>query len=299
MTWGSRNPETVVQRATIVFVPILFRRSVVVALAALGSVIVGVTRGSASTAALPSLYVTYNTQCHFAMALDSGSAVASGSAIPYGEYQLIITTPVPFAGGLGGCDFINFSLTGPGVSYSTELGEGDETEDLSTQHFAVGASYTATDNTVAPGTTITFGTSSTPVSASTGPSSSSSSNASNPKGTPSINSPTKQEASTPTSKPIVDRGTLEGVVSASGSLSLSFNGKPVAEIATGRYKVQVVDRSHKDGFTIQQVSKLPTTVTGVSFVGKRSATIVLTAGQSLFYPFFAGKKSYFLVVSAH
>ena len=32
------------------------------------------------------------------MALDSGSAVASGSAIPYGEYQLIITTPRPVHG---------------------------------------------------------------------------------------------------------------------------------------------------------------------------------------------------------
>ena len=265
---------------------------------ALGALVVGVTRGSASTAALPSLYVTYNTQCQFTMALDSGAAVASGSAIPYGEYQLVISTPVPFATGLGGCDFISFSLTGPGVNYSTQLGEGDETEDFSTQNFAVGSSYTATDNTVAPGTTITFGTSSTPVAASAGPSLSSSGNASNAKPTPSTDSPTKQATSTPSSNAVVNRGTLKGIVSASGKLSLAFDGKPVTEITAGRYKVQVVDKSRNDGFTIQQVSKLPTTVTGASLVGTRTATIVLSAGQSLFYPSFTGKKSYFLVVSA-
>ncbi len=270
-----------------------------IAFTALGALIVGVTGGSAATSALPSLYVSYNIQCHFTMSLDSGAAVASGSAIPYGEYQLIVSTPVPFAGGLGGCNYINFSLTGPGVNYSTQLGEGDETEDLATQNFAAGSSYTATDNTVAPGTTITFGASSTPVSASAGPSSSSSGNAPKANTTPSTNDPTKQAASTPKSGPVVNRGTLEGTVSAGGRLSFTFDGKPVTEITAGRYKVQVVDKSHKDGFTIQQVSKLPTTVTGVSFVGKRSATIVLSAGQSLFYPVFAGKKSYFLVVAAH
>jgi hypothetical protein len=88
-------------------------------------------------------------------------------------------------------------------------------------------------------------------------------------------------------------------VSARGTLTLTLDGKAVTEIKAGRYKVSVVDKSHKDGFTIQQVSKLPTTVTGLTFVGKRSATLVLSAGQSLFYPDFAGKKSYFLVVAAH
>jgi hypothetical protein len=269
----------------------MLRRLALIGFTALGALIVGVTHGSASTAALPSLYVTYNPQCHFTMTLDSGAAVGSGSAIPYGKYQLIVSTPIPFATGLGGCEFINFSLTGPGVNYSTQLGEGDETEDFATQTLTLGSSYTATDNTVAPGTTITFSTSSTPVSASTGPSTSSSGNAPNTK--PTTDSPTKQ---TPL---VLNRGTLEGIVSASGKLSLTFHGKPVTEITAGRYKVQVVDTSHKDGFTIQQINKLPTTVTGVSFVGKRSATIVLSAGQSLFYPVFTGRKSYFVVVAAH
>jgi hypothetical protein len=277
----------------------LFRRAGLVVFTALAALVFGAPGGGASTAALPSLYVTYNAQCHFTMSLDSGAAVASGSAIPYGEYQLIISTPVPFAGGLGGCDFVTFNFTGPGISYTTTLGQGDETEDISTQNLAVGASYTASDSTVAPGTTITFSTSSTPVSASAGPSLSPSPNPSNAKGTPTTDSPTKEETSTAKSSPIVNRGTLEGIVSTGGRLSLTFDGKPVTEITAGRYKVQVLDKSHKDGFTIQQVTKLPTTVTGISFVGKRSATIVLSKGQSLFYPGFAGKKSYFLVVAPH
>lgn len=272
--------------------PFPLRRSVLTAFIALGALAVGSAPVSASTAALPSLYVSYNSQCHFTMALDSGAAVATGSAIPYGEYQLIISTPVPFAGGLGGCDFVNFSLTGPGVSYSTELGEGDETEDFTTQNFAAGSSYVATDSTVPPGTTITFSTSSTRVSASSGPSSPSSSTVPNSK--PTSDDPTKASKS----NPVVNRGTLEGAVSVGGKVSLTFDGKPVTEITAGRYKVQVVDKSRHDGFTIQQTSRLPTTVTGISFVGKRSATIVLSAGQSLFYPSFASKKSYFFVRAA-
>jgi hypothetical protein len=55
----------------------------------------------------------------------------------------------------------------------------------------------------------------------------------------------------------------------------------------------VVGDSGKAGFTIEQVSRPPTTVTSVSFEGKRNATIRLSAGQSLFYPSFVGKKTYF------
>lgn len=269
---------------------LLLRRPVLVAVSALGALVVCVAPGSATTTSLPSLYVSYNSQCHFTMALDSGAAVAAGSTIPYGEYQLIISTPVPFASGLGGCNFINFSLTGPGVNYTTDLGEGDETEDFTTQNFAAVSNYVATDSTVAPGTTISFGTSSTRVSASSGPSSSSSTT---PNSKATSDDPTKAK-----SNPVVNRGTLKGTVSVSGNVSLTFDGKPVTEITAGRYKVQVVDKSHHDGFTIQQTTRLPTTVTGISFVGTRSATIVLAAGQSLFYPSFASKKSYFFVRAA-
>jgi hypothetical protein len=278
-------------------VAIVLHRVGLVAIVGILALLVGVTRVSASTAALPSLYVNYDSQCHFTIALDSGAAVTSGGAIPYGEYQLIISTPVPFAGGLGGCDYINFSLNGPGVNYSTTLGQGDETEAFATETFASGSSYTLTDSTVAPGTSITFTASSTPVSPSAGPSSSSTGSG-NQKSAPTTDSPTKQVTSAAKSS-VVNRGTLFGTVNASGKLSLVFDGKPVTEIEAGRYKVQVADASKKSGFTIQQVSKLPTTVTGISFVGKRSATIVLSAGQSLFYPSFAGKKTYFLVVAAH
>jgi antitoxin (DNA-binding transcriptional repressor) of toxin-antitoxin stability system len=263
------------------------------AFTAIGAAIAGATGGSAATSALPSLYVTYNMQCHFTMTLDSGAVVGPGGVIPNGKYQLVITTPVAFASGAGGCDFINFGLTGPGINYTTQLGEGDETEDLSTQTFTVGSSYTAADRTVAPGTTITFTASSTPVAASSGPPTSSSTSTHKPVAT--TNSPTKQTTSTP----VVNRGTLEGSVSVGGKVSLTFHGKPVTEIIAGRYKVQVVDRSVKSGFTIQQLKQLPTTITGVLFVGTRTATIVLARGQSLYYPSFTGQKSYFLVVAPH
>ena len=93
--WRSVAERSHRPRAIIVVVPFPLRRSVLTAFAALGALAVCTAPVSASTAALPSLYVSYNSQCHFTMALDSGAAVATGSAIPYGEYQLIISTPVP------------------------------------------------------------------------------------------------------------------------------------------------------------------------------------------------------------
>jgi len=36
---------------------------------------------------------------------------------------------------------------------------------------------------------------------------------------------------------------------------------------------------------------------GAAFVGKRSLSVTLSAGQWFFYPTFVGKKSYFIVIS--
>ena len=71
-----------------------------------------------------------------------------------GTYQVVVNTLFPFSDGQASCDFINFQLTGPGVSYSTQLGQGDADQEVTTQNFAASSSYTASDNTVAPGTSL-------------------------------------------------------------------------------------------------------------------------------------------------
>ena len=93
------------------------------------------------------------------------------------------------------------------------------------------------------------------------------------------------------------RGTLVGRVGPGGALTLSDRGKPVQSLPPGRYKVSVTDLSKVAGFTIQEIRRSPTTVSAVSFVGKRAVTLTLAIGQWFYYPTFVGKKTYFIVAA--
>jgi hypothetical protein len=90
------------------------------------------------------------------------------------------------------------------------------------------------------------------------------------------------------------RGTLLGTVT-SGKLTLTSKGKPVTTILAGRYKIVITDASRTGGFTIQETGRPGTTITGVTYKGKHSATLTLGAGQWFFYPTFVGHKTYFIV----
>jgi hypothetical protein len=269
------------------------RRSTLIALGVLAVLVAGAARGGAATKALPSLYVDYNTSCHFTMRLDSGAGVSAGTAIPYGTYQLVVTTPIAFSNGQGGCEFINFSMTGPGVNYQTQLGQGDSTQEITSQNFASGASYTATDNTVPPGTTITFSASSTPVSSTAGGGSSSSSGTG--KGSTS-SSPIGSEAGGSSSSGLKPKGTLNGVVSAAGKLTLTFKGKPVVTLAQGSYTLTVSDKSATNGFIIDGGGH-KITVTTTSFKGSKSVTVDVTTGQWYFVSKAGAAKIYFVATT--
>jgi hypothetical protein len=260
----------------------------VAALLALATIVAsGVASGAG---VLPTIYISYvGTNCTFTMVNDAGSSFTS---IAPGTYQLILSAE----------DFVscpnalpNFQLSGPGVLVNTPIDNGTGAAADYTVTFQPSGTYIAQDLNQ-PASKLTF---TTQASGSAGTVTAPTSTAPAAKPTVGTDTPTKTTTpSTPKTTAIADRGTLEGIVSATGRLSLTFDGKPVTELTAGRYKVAVDDKSRQDGFTIQQVSKLPTTITGVSFIGKRSATLVLSAGQSLFYPSFDGKKTYFLVVAA-
>jgi hypothetical protein len=273
---------------TIDLVPVPFRRSLLVAFAALAVLVVGAARGGAATAANPSLYVDYNTSCHFTMRLDSGAGVTSGTSIPYGTYQLVVTTPIAFSNGQGGCDFINFSLTGPGVNYQTQLGQGDSTQEVTNQTFASGASYTASDNTVPPGSTISFSASTTANSSSSSSSGSSSSGASSG----ASQSPIGSEAGSSSSK-LTFKGNLAGTVSAAGKLSLTFKGKAVATLAQGQYQLKVTDKSTKSGFIVDGGGH-KTTVTTPAYKGSKTVTLNVTNGQWWYSAKAGAEKIYFV-----
>ena len=154
------------------------------------------------------------------------------------------------------------------------------------------ATYRAVDNNH-PNTGVTvFSTSSTPVSVVTAPSGTQTGS-----GTKSGTGTGKTSALGTTIASAPFRGTLTGLVSAAGELSLTDKGKPVRSLTAGRYTFAVTDKSRKSSFTLQEVRAGATTVTAASFVGKRSVTVNLKAGQWFFYPSFVGKKSYFIVLA--
>jgi hypothetical protein len=232
----------------------------------------------------------------FADGTPIGSPALPGTLIPPGTYQVSVND---------GSDISNFDLSGPGVSDATSV--QDLVQVSWTVTFQPCSEYSYVNDTVATSTEW-FQTSAS--------SSSSSPCASAGAGAAPVATPTTPTAPPPTavttntpgpdpasaSKPTSNkaprfRGTLLGTVSPTGALRLTSGGKEVAALKTGRYTIEVSDKTSTDGITIQEIHAPATTVTGASFVGKRSVTLDLSAGQWFFYPSFIGKKSYFIVTT--
>ena len=226
-------------------------------------------------AAFPSLYVDYKTEdCTIRFTNDAGANVTT---VAPGTYQIVITTSDPFGvfgqtEGLRACKgFVQFRLTGPGVSVYTTLDYGDAASEMYPATFQPGATYTLQDDNNIAGTrrSITVATSG---SASLAPSSS--------KGTPAAGSSV--------------RVTLHGIVAHNGKLSLRRNGKAVTSLKSGRYTFSVDDQSTTQGFRIQVVKGRAQTITSVGYVGWQQVTLSLEPGRwSYFTP--GGTKTAFVV----
>lgn len=254
--------------------------------------------GIAHAAGTATLYVNYTNNCTFTITTDSG---AVATTIPPGTYTIQISTPQVFAEedtsggdpGMVACDgMIQFQLTGPGVSVSSTLLEGDQDFEQQVATFLPSSTYVAQDNNQPSVTQTTFSTAasgspqtSSPVSSAPAGSATSSGSSSSALGSAS---------STTSPAPFV--GTLTATVSAAGKLSLTFKGRPVATLKAGRYTVKVTDKAKKAGFIVQGTGQSALTLTGSSFVGTHSATVDLTAGQWFYYPTFVGAKTYFIVI---
>ena len=223
-----------------------------------------------------------------------GVPTPPGTLIPPGTYQVNVND---------NSDIGNVDLEGPAVSDQTGVDTivqvtwsvnfqpcsiysyTDDTVSTSSQWFQTSASPANTTpcaSTAKPSVAPTPVVSTTPIPAS-----------------PSAAASKSAAATGPTPKPAVlpFRGTLAASVSRSGSLSLSIKSKPVTSLLSGRYTVSVRDDSAQVGFTIQEFRNTAIVLSGASFVGKRSRTLVLAPGQWLFYSSFVGKKSYFIVTA--
>jgi len=231
---------------------------------------------TAAQAGFPSLYVTYVTEsCTFKLTNDSGAAVAT---VPPGTYQVVITTADPFGvfdqsgrHDLYACKgFVQFRLSGPGVSVATTLDYGDASSELYSATLQPGATYTFQDDNNIAGSrrSISVATSGSAVL------------------TPPTSVPGGATAAV----------SLRGNVSRSGKLSLRRNGRAVTSLKAGRYAFSVDDQSTTSGFRIQASNGKAVTITTPGYIGWQEATLTLQAGRwSFFTP--GGTKTVFVVVA--
>jgi hypothetical protein len=236
-------------------------------------------------AATPTLRITFTTSGTITVTLPDGTPVGTTSGspttIPAGSYTLLFYGP-------GEC--INlplFELRGPGVNINDDMLGGETDVHTLYATFLPNTTYTwhsdrsesivysfraSTDVVNTPSSTQSPQTSTT---------------ASHPK-------PTSQDIVGSAIMPF--RGTLMGAVSAAGRLTVASKGRSVTRLKPGRYTVAVVDRSSTDGFVLEKAKHAPLSVTGRTFLGKRSLSVALSAGTWLVMPH-AGKATYSIVVA--
>jgi hypothetical protein len=217
---------------------------------------------------LPTLYVGYNSaDCTFKLTNDNGTTFTT---IAPGTYQLSITTPDPFglfgnsgAGDLQACrGYVQFRLTGPGVSLFTTLDYGDAASELYSETFKAGGTYTLQDDGNIANTrrTFTVAASGPAVTTSSSPSTTSSGGAA-----------------------VAFRGVLDVSVSARGTLVVTRKGEKIGGLKAGRYTFSVHDGSKKLGFSIQGPAAKPQAVTNGVYIGFRDLGVVLTPGRWTFF----------------
>jgi hypothetical protein len=271
--------------------------------AALAAAVVLVPLGGASSRdtgapALPTLYVVYTLNCTFSIVDDAGHPV---TAIPPGNYQIEVSTPIMFKlvvpGGptvdriapddFRGCKgWVQFQLQGPGVDVFTTLDTGcDAFLILPRQTFKPNSTYVAQDLNQpavahASFTTLATGTPATPKS---------------PYGTTHGGSVQKSLVGSQAKEEV--KATLTGSLSPKGQLALTNKGKPVSVLKSGRYKFSIADQDAKASFILEAVNGgTVKNLTTAPFVGKHSVTVGLTPGRWMFYAN-RGKASYFLVTN--
>jgi len=236
---------------------------------ALGLLLAPVAQGRA--AATPQIVVNFTPAGVVSVSLNGsplGTTSGAPTVIPAGYYSVLLNGP-------GEC--INlplFELSGPGVNIQDDMQGGEvDTHSLPT-YFVPNSIYTwHIDRNAA--IVYTFRTSTDTVGSATS----------------STSSPTKSSTGHPkaTSQDIVGsgvlpfRGTLTGIVSAAGKLSLAFKGKSVTSLKAGRYSLAVADKSSSNGFVVKG-KRSSVSVTGMAFVGKHTQTVSLTVGKWSFGP---------------
>ncbi len=260
------------------------------AAAGIGAAVAAGSRAAVSQTLDAGFDASGNIYLTFADGSPIGSSSAPGTLIPAGTYTIVLNN-----NGLD--DYGNpheYEIVGPGVNLSA----GQAVQATWTATFQPGSTYVYEDVLNPTTERGVFGTPGSgagtappaPPPSPTAPGSPGGGR-SGGSSAPSSASPFGKKA-TP-----VFRGRLVGTVSAAGKLALTFKGKGVASLVSGRYTVTVTDRSTKSGFVLQEIHQPAITISPAGHVGTRTVTVDMSPGQWVFYPTFVGRKSYFIVIA--
>lgn len=243
----------------------------------------GAGSSASSPLVLPTIYVEYTNNCTFSVVGDDGKPISQ--LIP-GRYQVDVQTPIMFKllvpGGpsgnpqapndFTGCKgWVQFQLSGPGVSLFTTLDSGCDSNDVvGTWTFQPNSTYVFEDLNQPSATRMSIATAA--------------------GGTPPV--PTKSPYSKTSGKGTLStdliassapiKGRLVGKLAANGDLTLTTpKGKPVSRLSPGRYTFLITDNSKRAGVSlaINLKTVLPTTLSTAKFVGTKKTTVPLSAGR--------------------
>ena len=245
-----------------------------------------VLAGRAQAADAGALRVTFHDNHTITVTLDDravGTASGAATVIAAGSYTVYVDDTAAVSGP-------EFELSGPGVHLVTDNFFGESPMETYRVDLQPSSTYTWRNNE-RPGQVFVFATS----SATAGSSGGGTSGGSSSGGTSTGNSSS-------TSKDVVGssivpfRGALSGDVNTAGKLKLVFKGKGVATLKAGRYRITVLDETSRSAFKLQKLGRQPVTLSGLAFVGKRSAIVTLKPGQWMFFSSPA-KKHFFAVIA--
>ena len=194
------------------------------------------------------------------------------TAIPAGDYQILVRTP----GSFGGVDLsgifdmtrvqgsVDFRLTGPGVSIATTLDDGDADSDFLYTTFMPSSTYTAVDGHQPTVARATFATTSATLAGCEW----SDDDACDDR-------PRRPDTVV---SPALVLSQLAGSVSAAGKLGLKLHGRAVSTLPHGRYVVTVTDGSSTAGFIVQPGREGRDDVDDARLHGPKRISVTLTKG---------------------
>jgi hypothetical protein len=185
-----------------------------------------------------------------------------------------------------------FSITGPGVNFSSDLnstgmGIDHPAGPFGPFNFQAGATYTVRDSNINASASFSptaSGGSTGSTGGSTGSSGGSSGSTSGSTGGSTSSGGTKT------------LGTLVGTISSTGKATLKLGGATVKKLKAGVYKLTVSDNSKKAGLVIQALGYHAMSESAVSGTGTKTTTLRVIPAK-YFFQATGGPKTYFTVTA--